>query len=40
VAPEVVIDSDRQTPEQAAEIVLASLPFVECAASVPIERVA
>jgi len=30
--PEVVVDTDRLTPEEAAEIVLASLPFVQCAA--------
>jgi len=27
--PEVVVDTDQQTPEEAAEIVLASLPFVQ-----------
>jgi adenylylsulfate kinase len=27
--PEAVIDTDQQTPEQAAEIVLTSLPFVQ-----------
>ena len=32
VAPEVVVDTDRQTPEEAAEIVLASLPFVQSTA--------
>ena len=27
--PEVVVDTDQQTPEEAAEIVLAQLPFVQ-----------
>ena len=30
--PEVVVDTDQLTPEEAAELVLASLAFVECAA--------
>jgi adenylylsulfate kinase-like enzyme len=29
VAPEVIVDTDRQMPEEAAEVVLASLPFVQ-----------
>jgi adenylyl-sulfate kinase len=33
-APEVIVDTDRQTLDQAAEIVLASLPLFECAAAV------
>ena len=33
-APEVVIDTDQLTPEEAAETVLANLPFVECTAQV------
>ena len=30
--PEAVVDTDQQTPEQAADIVLASLPFVQALA--------
>jgi adenylylsulfate kinase len=30
--PEAVVDTDRQTPEETAEILLASLPFVDDAA--------
>ena len=30
--PEAVVDTGHQTPEEAAEIVLASLPFVDGAA--------
>jgi adenylyl-sulfate kinase len=33
--PEVVIDTAQQTPEAAAETVLASLPFLESAATIP-----
>jgi adenylylsulfate kinase len=32
-APEVVVDTDRQTPEEAAETVLASVPFVQSTAN-------
>jgi adenylylsulfate kinase len=33
-APEVVVDTDQLTPEEATEAVLASLPFLECTAQV------
>jgi adenylyl-sulfate kinase len=34
-APEVIVDTDRQTLEQAAEIVLAGLPQFDCAVAAP-----